>query len=73
LARFISVGPDFAELPPSLTAECTGPIPLPDRDLGIQDVTYLWTTDRKNSAECKGRHKALAETVLAERKAYTKD
>ena len=45
-------------LPPSLTAPCAAPVPLPIRDLSDQEIEVLWGRDRSALRECGSRFTA---------------
>lgn len=63
--------PKLAVIDQRLLTPCDGPVRLPDRDLGNEDVARHWGKDRHNLVACRERHRSLADVVTTERTALT--
>jgi hypothetical protein len=56
---------DAARLPPEgLLQPCAGPVDLPDRGLGDQEIEVLWGRDRTALRDCAARHDGLASWAM---------
>jgi hypothetical protein len=61
----VSVVPQLARVPQSLSLPCEEAADLPERDLTATETVRLWGRDRQALGVCRDRHNALSRAARA--------